>query len=396
MKKLLFITTSSLASNPRLIKEIESLNKFYECHIVYYYHNDWSYELSKNIENNLLNTLYFPIDRRFTTISRIFYKLIHLLAIKLNVALQNTFTIQALSLNDKSLELLCKSNKLAKKNNYQRIIAHNIGAFYPAFECSKKNKIYLQADIEDYHPGEKTYFNHTYEIANRKTVMQAIFNKAYSVTYASKGIFLQCKENFRLPDSLKNEVIINSFLSTDFELAKSFDNEKINCVWYSQHISHGRGLEMVFEAARQLPHINFHIVGNKDKNYLSSVSLSENIIFHSPMSQKNLHHFICKMDIGLALEDIKSDENRNICLTNKILSYAQAGIYIFATDTFGQKDFLESLPYKAGEIINTDLVNLLSNFNQQVLLDKKSRILSARFLCWENESNKLIKLVENA
>ncbi len=46
-------------------------------------------------------------------------------------------------------------------------------------------------------------------------------------------------------------------------------------------------------------------------------------------------------DIGLAIEDPTADENRNICLTNKIWSYFQAGLYIVATNTLAQQQFMQ-------------------------------------------------------
>lgn len=393
VRKILFITTSSLASNPRLCKELSTLSKHYECHVISYYHADWSYELTKKIESSFPKVKFYTLDYRYKNFKQILFKLIHLFAIQLNFFFPNNLFIQALALNNKSFKLKFLTKKLSAKNNYDRIIAHNIGTFYPAYICLKKYAVDLQIDIEDYHPGEKTYFNHSREINNRMAIMQKVFNHALSVTYASKGIYLKCKESFKIPPSQTHEVILNSFFSSDFEYISLPSSKSINCVWYSQHISHGRGLEYIFEAAQKLDNITFHLIGNKNESYLSHFNIPKNIIFHAPMEQKELHQFLCTMDIGLALEDIKSDENRNICLTNKIISYAQAGLYIFATKTFGQNDFLNTLTYNAGEIISKDLLYSLSNFNHSILDEKSKRKEKAKSFSWEHESEKLLKLL---
>jgi hypothetical protein len=102
------------------------------------------------------------------------------------------------------------------------------------------------------------------------------------------------------------------------------------------------------------------------------------------------------MDIGLALESKTADFNRDICLTNKILAYAQAGLYIFATDTFGQRDFLNALNYKAGQIIASDLSTTFSNFDPSLLdfENKMERWEHAISFSWEKEQQKLVKLLK--
>jgi hypothetical protein len=57
--------------------------------------------------------------------------------------------------------------------------------------------------------------------------------------------------------------------------------------------------------------------------------------------QAGLNKYICSFDIGLAIEQKTSDFNRDICLTNKIFAYSQAGLYILATNTSAQKLFME-------------------------------------------------------
>jgi len=392
-KKILFITTSSLAANPRLTKEIICLSKLFDCHVISYYHNDWTYPLTIDFQKTYSDVKFYTINRTKMSILRILSKMVHLLSIQLNSIFKNQPFIQSFASNDKNIELIFSLFFTLKNQNFYRIIAHNLGAFYPAYLYSERFKIPLQLDVEDYYPGEKTYFNHKNEINNRLNVMQTCINKAHTITYASKGIYLKCKEVFRFNDFTKHETIINSFPLTDFTNTPSKNSNRINCVWFSQHISHGRGIDILFKIAKELPNYHFHFIGNKNEAYLSQFDVSSNIFFYKAMEQKELHQFLCNMDVGLALEDELVDANRSICLTNKIITYAQAGLYIIATDTFGQRDFLSNLTYKAGEIVEDNLINSLKSIDFNDLKEKEYRKILAQSFSWEKECEKIKKLI---
>jgi hypothetical protein len=75
-----------------------------------------------------------------------------------------------------------------------------------------------------------------------------------------------------------------------------------------------------------------HLYGNLDSIFYSEVlSKYKNVIIHQPLPQLELHQALSNYDIGLAL-DIANDENRDLAITNKILAYLQAGLYILASD----------------------------------------------------------------
>ena len=101
------------------------------------------------------------------------------------------------------------------------------------------------------------------------------------------------------------------------------------------------------------------------------------------------------MDIGLALENKDGDGNRDICLTNKFLAYTQAGLYIFATDTFGQDHFLNQLGNQFGIIIKSSLKETIEQLDKTVL-DHTNRIErweKAKTFSWERQSEVLTKVM---
>lgn len=394
-KQLLFITTSSLAANPRLVKEFESLKQHYSCTVLCFKHHDWSLSLSEEIKTRNEEVDFIEIDRKKSVKETILSKIVHKLAITVNPLLQNNFKISAFASNDKTAQLYFRVKKLRNKHQFDTVIAHNLGAFYPAVKICQFQNTKLQLDIEDFYPEEALYFNKKYEKANRYLIMQSSFNVAKNSTYASKGIEIECKKRFKLATDIKHTTIINAFAASDFLSPKSNSNENIKCVWFSQNIGPNRGLEQVFETAKANSEIEFHIIGNANSDYLKTKVISSNIKFHTIMTQTKLHQFLSTMDIGLALESKDADFNRDICLTNKILAYAQAGLYILATDTFGQRDFLKGLEYKAGELISADLNETLLNLDDAVFTfeNKQHRWKNAKALSWEEEQKKLVKLL---
>jgi hypothetical protein len=395
-QKYLFITTSSLATNPRLVKEFECIKKHCLCYVICFKHHGWSLKLSEAIKVRNPEVNFIEIDRRQSVFETIKAKLLHKLSIFVNPVFQKRFKVCAFASNDKTPQLVFRTKQIQKRHKFERIIAHNLGAFYPAVRGSKSQNSTLQLDIEDFYPGEALYFNKTYEKANRDAIMQSSFAHADTITYASKGIALACKKAFKTTNNVKQTTIINAFKGVDFIKPEASNSKIIKCVWFSQNIGSNRGLEQVFETAKVKPEIEFHIIGNANTDYLNTIDLSANIQLHAIMEQTQLHQFLSTMDIGLALESKTADFNRDICLTNKILAYAQAGLYIFATDTFGQRDFLNALPYEAGQIIASNLSATFSNFDPSLLdfENKVQRWDHAISFSWEKEQQKLVKLLK--
>ncbi len=390
MKHLLFITTSSLASNPRLVKEFEFLKKTHRCTVVCFKHNDWSLKLSHQIKTNNPDVHFIEIDRKLSFFATIFCKTLHKLAIFINPLFQNNILISAYASNDKTPQLVCVLKQFRRKK-IDIVIAHNLGAFFPAMQIANKLEAKLQLDIEDFYPGEALYYNKTYEKANRFRLMSTSFTEAVTIIHASKGIALECRKYFTQSEETKELIILNAFSSTDFIKPQPTKVDKVKCVWFSQNIGPNRGLEQVFETAKNLTHFEFHLIGNANHNYLSNFTLINNIVFHEIMPQAELHAFLSTMDIGLALERIDGDRNRDICLTNKILAYAQAGLFIVATDTFGQRQFLEQLNYKAGVLLTTSFFDEMSQLEMSALNyeQKLNRWQNAKSFSWEEEQKKL-------
>jgi hypothetical protein len=113
------------------------------------------------------------------------------------------------------------------------------------------------------------------------------------------------------------------------------------------------------------------------------------------MSQKLLHQLLADFDIGLALEPVK-DENNDLAISNKMLSYLQAGLFVVASNTKAQESYLMELPnhgicfdYKInnlGIVLNKLLIEI-----DLIRAKREIRYMDFKNRNWENESVRLLE-----
>jgi len=93
------------------------------------------------------------------------------------------------------------------------------------------------------------------------------------------------------------------------------------------------------------------------------------VVLHEPKSQVELHHLLAYFDVGLALETGK-DINNQLAISNKLMAYFQAGLFVLATNTKAQRSFMQEhcshgliISLSKAELINS-LVELLKQKDQ--------------------------------
>jgi glycosyltransferase involved in cell wall biosynthesis len=280
----------------------------------------------------------------------------------------------------------------------------------------KKWHIPFIFDVEDYHPGEFIRFDTANEKYRREFLMKKLLPEAAAITSASPLIG---KYTLDLIGGHPNhQVILNSFPQGEFieppnhQINSSTNQLKL--VWFSQKISFGRGLEQLFEALQLLGEdwdsgkLPFHLtlIGDLDAGFDVSVisgfrqgRWSSCLTILPPMKQGDLHRSLAKYDIGLALEPGK-DLNNLLAVSNKIIAYAQAGLYILATDTPAQKQFIqqhESCGLLCGQTAEgmRDGILAMIYSKKDILENRSNRDEMANDFTWEKESLKFSKLINN-
>lgn len=391
-KQILFITTLNLASNPRLVKEIDlALNNKYCVTVICFEFHNWS----KRNNDELIS--------RFNTVKFIIIssgKSPFLPWLK-NVLKEKIYRFLGhfipLSLSQISQAVSRRSDNLIKalKNiEYaDLVIGHNPAAIYPALVAAKKFNCGVGFDVEDYHPGEGT--NTRLSSLTLQLMRRTLLDFDY-VSYASTSIKSEFSQKIAGLENQNNLVINNSFSEKEFSFFESISDNKLQLVWFSQNVDKNRGLEYIIPIVdRHNDCMNLTLFGNADPDFKMNHSKYNGVNWAGVTSQLKLHQQLTNFDIGLALEPGK-DRNNELALSNKLFAYLLAGLNIVATDTIEQIRFLSQYS-NLGSIVKKDFSNAesillnLAEAKNKLRSERLDRYKSNQVFSWEIESQTLLQ-----
>lgn len=403
MKKITFITTGQPTTNPRLVKEAETLLQLgYQVKVICCFYQSWALEFDREItDRNPGMYIYCGGDvkrnKKMYIFSRLRQKLCMLLFshLKLSGIAEN-------AISRTHAEALCTAKKI-KTDVY---IAHNLGALPAAVIAAKKTKAKVGYDAEDMHSAQFTSKEDEVYLLN-KYIETKYFGQTDYFTAASPLIASSYRQEY---PALQPIVIHNVFPKTNLNLKRNHKKgECLKLFWFSQTVGENRGLELVIEAMTSTGnYVELNLLGHcphqyklKIQNLLHYHKLrKDQVKFHDPIPADELFRFATQFDLGLASEtDISL--NRDICLTNKIYTYIQCGLALIASDTQAQKQFLEQYP-STGKLYDKNNANSLSDCINAYANDPESLYqtrlrnyqLGQTELNWETESIKFIKVIE--
>ncbi len=368
------------------------MNYFAEIEVVQFSLGGWSDRITEKLKRDfhLISFVELSATRR-PILTWALSTLQELVLKKINYKWLNG-KLLSFSLNKRSIIL---SRYLRQNiNHYDWIIAHNPGAFYPAYEIANRINCKLGLDIEDYHPGE--YIQSA--LSERMLeMMKCILPQAHYCSFAAP--LIQKEIEFKIPNKTKRWfTVINGFSQTEFIEPLQRKSDKIKMVWFSQNITPGRGLEKFIQVMSEFKDvIEFHLIGdlsvtNKDLLFKSNAE----IIIHPPMLQAALHKFLSSFHVGLAT-DPPINRNRELAITNKLLAYAQAGLFIISISAQGQNEFLEQsgLNFTILENEENQIKQCLNGLVECYRKDKfnsRSQFDIAKKYSWESMNSELIKV----
>ncbi len=394
---IVFVTSSNLATNPRCLKEIQlALRYGIQVKIMACKLNGWSQKNEALLQQSLVGAeIKYVGENKDDKSKWLLSTLMEKFDLQLYKLLNNrALRIIAYGYDKRSYLLLNQLNKTDWKPTL--VIAHNPAAFYPAYSFAKKRSALYAIDVEDYHPGENQPLIKQQLV---RQLMQQLLSKVDYSTYASPLIFKKVMQEIRLIHAKRSFVINNLFMSREFGFKEASDTKNLKLVWFSQNIDYKRGLEKILQALDCLDiSLTLTLIGNAREPFARK-ELNHRMYIHlvNPLPQPELHKYLSNFDVGLAVEDSHADVNRTLCLTNKIWAYFQAGLFIIATETAAQKEFMQQFP-KHGMLVKDDPNSYKTVLNtveeQWKLLNKNrfERFESAKEHSWDIESEKLAKV----
>ena len=403
--KIVLITSGQPSTNPRLVKEADALTEAgYSVTVIYQYYNEWATALDHEflkvkkweaicVGGNPMTekAIYFSSLTKY----KIAKKLINLKCISAKLSL--------LAIGRGT----CTMIKKAKKVKADLYIAHNLAALPAAVIAAKKNQSKCGFDAEDFHRNEVSNDSRDVDVKLKTYIEDNFLPQIDYLTTSSDQI--SSAYQFLYP-KLKATTVLNVFPFENLQAKENRNGEGLKLFWFSQTIGNGRGLEDVIKAVAELNQLNIelHLLGKSDfttkayfKKIASDYGLDETkIVFHNPIAANKIINFASSFDVGLATE-IGDPLNRNLCLTNKLFTYLNAGLAIICSETAAQKLFLEKYQgignsYPIGNV--EGLKSIISQYytNKSLLANHqlKAITLAKEELNWDNEKLKFIALIK--
>ena len=381
------------------MKEADALaDAGYLVTILYAYWNDWGTDFDELLLTakkwKAIRIGGHPQQEPFTFfLSRLIYKMAKL---GLNMFGPKYFASYAITRS--SFFLL----RAVKKHQADLYIGHNLGALPAVVKAAKKNNRPCGFDAEDFYRNDQSD-----SLANKDVVLKTYLEDKYlpQVDYLSASS-PQIAEAYSMLYTNKETVTILNVFPVDKKVdqASSSESSAIKLFWFSQTIGHGRGIEAILDAINLLNDLplELHLLGHCNKRYKEELSDRSNVIyFHDPIPPAQLAHFASQFDIGIAAEQT-TPHNRDICLTNKIFTYMQAGLAIIGSNTIAQKALLNQHPAIGMIYENENLLSLataLRHYSQhrdQLTLARHASLkLAHEKYNWKQESIIFLETVYN-
>ena len=397
-KRIVILTTHQPAANPRALKEYITLKEHgFKVKFLYAYNALWSY----NIDEEKFRTGKLPRQdfkeiggnpQKYPAmffLSRVMHRIFKLLSVFL--------PLKHMSF-DRVAFVLWSQIKQYPADLY---IAHYLGALPAALKAGENLKVPVIFDAEDFHRGEKNYYEG--QMSDIVAVEDKLLPRVNAITAASPLITKEYKRYY----PQQNIITINNVFSKQY-IQPYHENKScdLKLFWFSQHLGVGRGLEVFIESINFLSEISvtLTIMGNirsevYKQQLLNLSQYPEKIFFKDTVPPEEIFSIAACYDIGLAGE-ISNFKNKELCLSNKIFTYLMAGNCILASDMQGQSEFIkqnEGIGFTYRHDDAKDLgekINMLHE-NRAVLeaCKKRSVQLAMEHLNWEVERKPWIKLI---
>jgi hypothetical protein len=282
------------------------------------------------------------------------------------------------------------------------------GALEAIAEAAQRADKPYALDLEDLHTAESREGDAPLTHALARAVLHDTLPAARFVTTASAPMAYTYAQEF----GIAPRVILNVCDQREACPPRAADERPLELYWFSQTIGPSRGLEDVVRAAGHAGlRAAFHLRGvplgdfvGRLRALAAALAPGLEILVHDPVPPDALVSASARHHVGLALET-KDTANRDVCVTNKLLTYVAAALPIVATTTAGQCSLAAEIDgaarwYAPGNI--GALAGVLAAWDRdRDSLAAASRASAAAFrrrLHWSHpaESGALLAAVENA
>jgi len=386
MKRICLISPGHLSTNPRLVKEAQSLQGAgYKVSVIHGRFKKWGTENDVAIARQISKTLavpFGPVEAK--RISYFKQSMVRHCAKLLVKAKLNTISIFETAHHPIVKDLITAA--LAERADLY--IAHYVAALPAAARAAQRHDALFAFDAEDFHLGDLPDLpEHRLEKKLIKTIEGYYLPRAAYMTAASPMIAEAYADTYgiALPTTVLNVFPKRNAASAPSPSGTAHPAPSV--YWFSQTIGPGRGLETAIEAisrAASKPHLYLRgAVSSGFREALSKLALtvgaSDRLHFLDPATPEELERLGSAYDLGFVGEAPKT-RNRAIALTNKLFSYILGGLPILASDIPAHRRLADEFGCAMRLFPENDPASLAKVIDD--LLLNPSRLASARNHTW--------------
>jgi hypothetical protein len=259
------------------------------------------------------------------------------------------------------------------------------GALAATAEAASRARVPFVLDLEDFHSGEQQGADAALVNALAARLERELLPRASALTAAGGAIRDQYEGQYGVSATSVNNTFPLPPLAPSISERRAGD--PLRMYWFSQTVGPNRGLEEAIAATgiAGVP-AELHLRGRLVDGFeaalqrLAAQTAPELRLFLSPPINPDSMIDSCRpYEIGLATEqpDVPS---RDLCLTNKALTYPLAGLAIVVTSTLGQRAFAADLGAGALSYAPGDVQALAAGLRRW--FDEPKRLACARSAAW--------------
>ncbi len=266
-------------------------------------------------------------------------------------------------------------------------IAHYIAALPAAAAAARRNRAMLGFDAEDFHSGEGGGGEGE---ALRMKLVSALEHAFLPACMHTTAASPQIGQAYAARYGVSPVTVLNVFpldMAPAGPLRRS-ESGQLRAYWFSQTIGLDRGLQAFVQAmARAHARVTLDIRGSDRWGHgdtlvalARKLGVADRVVLLKPAPPEEMARLAASYDIGLSLET-DANENRGLCLTNKIFTYLLAGIPVMMSDTPAQRALAATLGAAASLVSLADPAGIASVLDR--LAEGSTDLDAAKAAAWK-------------
>jgi len=409
-RRVCLVTSTSVAHNPRLVKEADALCAAgYTVRVVSCQRVDWLVERDYRLmEQKAWHSVPLSIVRNHPGGFLLFWK--SRLRNQIYRRILSKLTLSGGIAEQAFVRIYPELRAEAMREPADLFIAHTPQALPVAAAAARHYGARLGFDAEDYHTGELAASEKHSQAQRLIEYIEARYIRFCDYVSAPSDLVadaLERRYGIQRPLVIHNVFPWQERATMDGKI-KDRRGSTLSLYWYSQTIGLNRGIQDAIRATGLLSEpVHIHIRGSLNSTTRETLThlaqdsgVAEQIFFYPAVPPEELLSRTAEHDVGLALEQPVTD-NRCFTITNKIFFYMLAGMAIAASDVPGQRVIMQACPhvgclYPPGDYhaLALHLQNWLNN-PEELATCKQVALKAARVRWnWESEQRAFLDQID--